>query len=247
MNNLKKVMANHRSIRKFKDESINEKLLTDILETSQWASTSNNLQAYSVIIVKDQEKKEALAAFSGNQQHVIDCPVFLVFCADLYRVNLSNKLENIQGNLDTIEPFIVATVDTSLYAQNVMLAAETLGLGGVFIGGIRNSPVEVSNLLGLPEYVYPVFGMCLGYPDQNHINEQKPRLPLEAVVHQEMYEGDKQIEMIRTYNNLMKEYYETRKSGKRNQTWTQSVADLYKTPKRIHLREFLESKNFGFK
>lgn len=240
------VMRNHRSIRKFTSKDITPELLTEIFETSQWASTSNNLQAYSVIVVKDQLKKEQLATFCGNQQHVEDCPVFLVFCADLHRISLSNELENQPGYLDTVEPFIVATVDATLYAQNVLLAAESVGLGGVFIGGIRNAPNNVCESLNIPDYVYPVFGMCLGYPEPNHLNEQKPRLPLEAVVHQENYEKERQKELIRNYNAIMTEYYETRSSGKRKQTWTEYVSDVYKSPKRTHLRGFLERKKLGF-
>jgi nitroreductase len=113
----------------------------------------------------------------------------LVFCADFNRISLSLEIENQPvKNLDSVEPFLIATVDTALFAQNVMIASESVGLGGVFIGGIRNKPDQVCELLTIPDYVYPVFGMCLGYPDPHKINEQKPRLPLKAIIHEDQKE-----------------------------------------------------------
>lgn len=247
MNQVMKTMRNHRSIRKFADKDINKETLNSILETSQWASTSNNLQAYSVIIIKDKNKKKELAQFTGNQRHVAECQVFLVFCADLQRISLSSDIEEKEKNLDSVEPFVVSTIDTALYAQNVILSAESLGLGGVYIGGIRNNPEKVSELLHIPDYVYPAFGMCLGYPDPKFINEQKPRLPIDAIVHQEYYQLEKQEKNIIKYNNIMQKYYETRATGQRSQSWTDYVSNVYQSPKRIHLREFLEKKMFGFK
>ena len=102
MNQVLEIMGNHRSIRKFKEKSINQQVILEVAQTSQLASTSNNLQAYSLIVVRNQQKKEKLAALSGNQQHVIDCPVFLVFCADLHRSLLCMNLESNTGHLNTI-------------------------------------------------------------------------------------------------------------------------------------------------
>ncbi|WP_174732398.1 nitroreductase family protein [Mesobacillus harenae] len=119
---------------------------------------------------KGRPIKKTLSELCGSQRHVKECPVFLVFCADLNRIKISHELEEKPNHLDTVEPFIVATVDASIYGQNVLLASELLGLGGVFIGGIRNQPEKVSQLLKIPEYVYPVFGMCIGYPDSEHLN-----------------------------------------------------------------------------
>lgn len=240
------VIQQHRSVRKFLQKDIEQGLMQQILECSQWASTSHHLQTYSVIVVRSEEKKQALAGLCGNQAHVAECPVFLVFCADLNRIKLSHDLEQKPQVLDTVEPFIVANVDTALYAQNVMVAAESLGLGGVFIGGIRNQSAEVCELLNIPDYVYPVFGMCLGYPDPGKINEQKPRLPVTAIVHEEQYENEKQLGEIEKYNQVMKHYYETRSTGKRSQTWSDYVSETHKQPRRAHLREFLEEKKFGF-
>lgn len=240
------VMENHRSVRQFLDKDISPELINRIFEVSQWASTSNHLQAYSVIAVRGAEKKQSLSGLCGNQEHIIECPVFLVFCADLNRIKISHEIENKPSHLHTVEPLLVATVDAALFGQNVLLASESLGLGGVFIGGIRNNPDEVCHLLNIPDHVYPVFGMCLGYPDKEKMNEQKPRLPVTAIFHEEEYGHEKLRGLIHEYNDEMKRYYETRATGKRSQTWTDYVSDLYMQPRRQHMSKFLEGKKFGF-
>lgn len=247
MNDVLQLMANHRSIRNYNEEDIPNEIIEKIITTAQWASTSSNLQAYTIIKIKDKARKEKLAELCGKQQHVIDCPVFLVFCGDLNRISISAKMENKESHLNTVEPFIVATVDAALTAQNVMLAAESFDLGGVYIGGIRNNPKEVSELLNLPDLVYPVFGMCLGYPDKEKIPEQKPRLPLKAILHEETYENASQESNISEYNQVMKQYYETRSSSNRSENWSEYVSKIYQTPRRPHLRGFIESKGYGFK
>lgn len=240
-------MSNHRSIRNYEEKDVPNEMIENIVKAAQWASTSSNLQAYSIIMVKDRLRKEKLAQLCGNQQHVIDCPIFLVFCGDFNRILISSNLEKAERHFDTVEPFIVATVDAALIAQNVMLAAESYGLGGVYIGGIRNNSKEVSELLNLPDFVYPVFGMCLGFPDPEKISEQKPRLPLKAILHEEIYQNDIQEKNILDYDQVMKHYYETRTSGNRSQTWSENVSRVYQSLRRPHLREFIESKKFGFK
>ena len=247
MNDVLKLMSNHRSIRSYKEKDVPNEMIEDIVKAAQWASTSSNLQAYSIIMIKDPIRKEKLAQLCGNQQHVIDCPVFLVFCGDFNRLLISANIEKAEHHFDTVEPFIVATVDAALIAQNVMLAAESYGLGGVYIGGIRNNSKEVSELLNLPDLVYPVFGMCIGYPDPEKILEQKPRLPLKAILHEETYQNEIQEKNILDYNQVMKHYYETRTSSNRSETWSEYVAKIYKSPRRQHLRGFIESKGFGFK
>ncbi|WP_458414168.1 oxygen-insensitive NADPH nitroreductase [Schinkia sp. CFF1] len=247
MNEILKVMSNHRSIRHYLDKDIPNEMIGSIIEAAQWASTSSNVQAYSIIMIRDYKRKERLAELCGNQKHVSKCPVFLVFCGDFNRIFISSKIQNVEQHLDTVEPFLVASVDAALIAQNVMLAAESFGLGGVYIGGIRNNSKEVSELLNLPDFVYPVFGMCLGYPDQEKIPEQKPRLPLHAILHEELYQNDRQENCILEYDHVMKDYYETRSSGNRSETWSEYVSKIYQAPRRAHLRGFIEGKGFGFK
>ena len=247
MNEVMKLIQHHRSVRSYTDQEISKELLTSILQVSQSASTSSNLQAYSIIVVRDKEKKSKLAELCGNQRYIEECPVFLAFCGDLSRIDYCGTKHGRKAYLDNTEPFLMASVDAALLAQNVLLAAESEGLGGVFIGGIRNNSQEVSDLLKLPDLVYPVFGMCIGYPEPSKLPGVKPRLPLEAIVHDEEYIEAKKEKYIEEYDRTMLDYYRNRPQSARDESWSAYVSKVYEKPKRMHLKEFLEKRKFGLK
>ncbi|RKN71854.1 oxygen-insensitive NADPH nitroreductase [Paenibacillus ginsengarvi] len=244
MNDVIKLLQRHRSIRKYKPDVVSEEVLEAIVRSAQMASTSSNVQAYSVIAVTDPETKLALSAVAGNQQHVEQCPVLLIWCADLSRDRLACEREGAQMISGTMENFIVATVDTALAAQNAAVAAESLGLGIVYIGGLRNNLREVTKLLRVPELVYPLFGMCVGYPD--HESSLRPRLPLRAVLHREVYQAENQSEAIAEYDATVHDYYIERTKGKRNTTWSKEMADKFSRPSRAYMRAYLEEQGFRF-
>jgi len=163
MQNIFKILKSHRSIRKYKDEPVPDDLLDEILTSARQAPTSSNLQAYSIIVVKDKEKKKTLARLCGDQPWVESCPVFLAICPDLHRLQKVCEIRDYTSNDKYIEMFIVAVVDTALVAQNIAVAAEASGLGICMIGGIRNNPDKVCELLKLPRKVFPLMGICLGW------------------------------------------------------------------------------------
>lgn len=238
------LLTSHRSIRKFKDTPLTNEQVQAIIESAQMASSSSNVQAYSIIGVTDPEMKKQLAELAGGQAYVEQCPLFLVWCADLYRNREACLMQDTEMVSGTMENFIVATIDAALASQNAAIAAEALGLGIVYIGGIRNNPREVSELLQLPELVYPVFGMCVGYPDQDP--GQRPRLPQEAVYHANTYNTTATRPAIEQYDATTRQYYIERTAGKRENTWSQDMAKKYEKPVREHMRAFLEEKGFGF-
>jgi FMN reductase (NADPH) len=142
--------------------------------------------------------------------------------------------------------FMVAPIDAALAAQNAAVAAESLGLGIAYIGGLRNNPDQVSSLLSLPNKVYPVFGMCLGYPDQEV--ETKPRLPQQAMYFENGYPDFSVVEAyIEKYDQTMKQYYIERTNGKRSDTWSEMMATMLKTPRRAHMKSFLIDRGFPLK
>ena len=206
------LLLSHRSIRKFTDQDISPSLLETILRAGQSAASSSFVQAYSVIRITDKELRADLAQLCGPQPYVETCAEFLVCCADLAR----NKQMCDDGDSSTepnyMEQCIVATVDTALMAQNMVVAAEASGLGICYIGGIRNHIQEVSERLGLPDYVYPVFGLCLGYPAQNP--EPKPRLPASIWVMENSYRPSTK-EDIADYDATISRYYAARTSNKK--------------------------------
>lgn len=245
MNDVMELLKSHTSVRKFKDQPVNDELLKKIIQASQYASTSNHIQAYTVIRVKDQHKKDTLATLSGNQPYIAECPIFLVFCADLNRLEKACSMNHEVIESSSTEIFIMATVDAALLAQNIMVAAESAGLGGVYIGGIRNNPQEVCDLLQIPHHVYPVFGMCLGYPEK--LNATKPRLPLSLILKEDTYSTAGDEESLKEYDTLISNYYKERTNNKRSNTWTEGIATFLKEKQRPHMKDFLHSKGFEMK
>jgi len=143
------------------------------------------------------------------------------------------------------EHFLIASIDVALAAQNTVVAAESLGLGICYIGGLRNNPTEVSELLQLPQQVYPVFGLCLGYPNQNP--EVKPRLPVDAVLMKEVYDETAQAELRTQYDAQVREYYKTRTGGNKDSTWSEEMKKLVGKESRPHMKGFLTGQGFATK
>jgi len=244
MNDVISLLNSHSSVRKFTDKLVDDELLKEIIQAGQQASTSSYIQAYTIIRVKDERKKKLLAALTGDQKQVEECPVFLVFCADLNRLERACSMNNETFKSGSTETFILATVDTALVAQNIMIAAESSGLGGVYTGGIRNNPQDVCKLLNIPHNVYPVFGMCLGYPER--INPTKPRLPMPLILKEDSYTTEEDETELREYDRTISEYYKKRTNGVRSNTWTEDVAALLKEKQRPHMKGFLVSQGFTF-
>jgi nitroreductase len=200
------VQNQHVTIRSFTNEDIPEKMLTDILEAGRRAPTSSNMQAYSIIVVKDPEVKKELAVLAGNQSHVESCPVFLAFCADMHRLKKACELHEVEMT-NNLETFLISTIDASLVGMSVQTGAESMGLGAVMIGAMRNHPDQVAKLLGLPPHVYVTYGMCLGWPVKQDIPPQKPRLPKELVIHNEKYDQSNPIDHIKVHDEVLAQHY----------------------------------------
>jgi FMN reductase (NADPH) len=179
------VIDQHGSIRRYKKDPLPVDLIERLVSAGQHASTSSNLQTYSVIAITDETKRGQLFELCGKQKHIAEAPVFFAFCADLARLEHVCVQLGYPHSSAYMENFLIAAVDAALVAQNVALAAESLGLGICYIGAIRNHPREVINLLGLPKLVFPITGMTVGWPV--HKPRIRPRLPLEEVLHWEHY------------------------------------------------------------
>jgi len=235
-------LQTHRSIRKYSSEKIAPELLQNIFAAGQSAASSSFVQAYSVIRISDSAIREKLAELAGNQGYIQTCAEFLVCCADLRR----NKkvCESLDGDSEPsyVEQLIVATVDTALMAQNMVVAAESEGLGICYIGGIRNNIGDVTELLAIPKYVYPVFGLCLGYPDQDP--EPKPRLPQSACFMENRYVETKP-EDIERYDQQLSRYYMKRTDNKKSSTWSDEIRGHFTLKTRPHMLEFLHKQELG--
>jgi nitroreductase len=190
-------LFNHRSVRAFLPKPLAEGTLELLIAAAQSASTSSNIQAWSVVAVEDPEARARLSEIAGNQQHIIDAPLVLVWVADLARIgDVAARRNTALEAVDFTEPFLVATIDAALAAQNAFVAAESLGLGATYIGALRNRPAEVAEIIGLPPRSYPVFGLVVGHPDPDRPTAIKPRLPQSAVLHRDRYSLAAQHEAI---------------------------------------------------
>ncbi|CAG9620047.1 oxygen-insensitive NADPH nitroreductase [Sutcliffiella rhizosphaerae] len=249
MNKTIETLLSHRSIRKFEDKPLSDQQIKTIVECAQAASTSSFIQAYSIIGVKRPETKKKLAELAGNQPYVEANGHFFVFCADLHRHTVVAEMEkaDLTESVESTEKFMVAVIDAALAAQNGSIAAESMGLGICYIGGIRNKIEEVTELLKLPANTIPLFGLAVGYPAQE--TDVKPRLPLEHVYHEEAYQQDVQIyqDQLEEYNETASAYYHARTAGKRSDTWTSQMANMLRQPKRMNMKSYLHKQGFAKK
>jgi len=245
MNETIELLKNHRSIRKFTARKVEQELVETIIEAGQCAATSSFIQGCTVIQVSNPRSREKLYRYAAEQPYVKEAPVFLVFCADMQRHQRACDMHDSPMRSGFAEQFLTASVDCALFAQNVMIAAESAGLGGCYIGAIRNRIAAVDELLNLPELVYPVFGMCLGYPDQ--APDIKPRLPLSLVLKQECYDDSPDLPIVEEYDSLVRQYYSRRTGGVLEKSWSEQISDMLVKEARPHMLGYLQSKGFLIK
>ncbi|MBR7889152.1 oxygen-insensitive NADPH nitroreductase [Marinomonas sp. A79] len=242
MNPILQAQSTHKSIRKYTDQAIDADLLKQLIQAAQGAASSSFIQAYSLVQVTLPENRSKIATLAGGQKWVEAAPEFLVICADLTRVeycSIEQGLGELEGNA---EHFIAATTDATFFAQNLMLGAESVGLGAVFIGGIRNDPAQVAELLNLPKHVYPIFGLCLGYPDAEP--DLKPRLPVDVILHKDSYDSSRCASDVQAYDAQMQAYYQSRSGNQKMSNWSEQTAAAVQKKKREHMLEFLQKQGF---
>jgi nitroreductase len=246
-NEVLETILSHRSVRGFLPDTLPEGTLELLIAAAQSASTSSNLQFWSVVAVQQSERKSRLAELAGQQQFIREAPLLLVWLADLSR--LDRIAAEHQAQVDGthyLEEFIVGVVDAALAAQSALIAAESLGLGCVYIGAMRNLPEQIAEELALPPHVFAVFGMSVGYPDPARETGIKPRLPQSMVLHREQYSVAPHGDAIDGYNATVREFQ--REQGMRAIDWTQQcfnrVKDAAALRGRDRMREAL--RNLGF-
>lgn len=238
------LLKQHTSVRKYKPVQLSSEDIQELVIAGQHASSANFVQSYSVIHLTDDQKKEQLANLASNKDQILTAGAVIVLCMDFYRIEKGAQLA---GKIDyqNAEDLIVATTDVALFAQNLAIAAESKGYGICYIGGVRNNPAQISELLGLPKGVAPMYAMTIGVPDEQ--NEVKPRLPVEAILHENSYDGDKYKTLIPAYDETMNTYYKNRSSNQKDSDWSESMATFLGMPRRLHMKEFLQKQGFNFK
>lgn len=243
-------LLEHRSVRSYLRTPLPPGTIELLVAAAQSASTSSNKQFWSVVAVEDASRKQRLASLCANQVFIAEAPVLLVWLADLSRIASIGQASGrgLEG-LDYVESFLVATIDATLAAQNAAVAAEAMGLGIVYIGAMRDHPVEVARELRLPPRCMALFGMCIGHPDPATPTDLKPRLPQAAVLHRECYSSDVWTDAVLRYvqhNNAFRA-----EQGMPETDWTDQIISRVKDAAalkgRQHLRAALLQLGFELK
>ncbi len=190
-------LLSRKTIRKYSSKPVDDKILNDILAKGCRTSTTGNMQVYSIIVTRDIKKKEELAPSHFNQKMVTEAPVLLTFCADFNRFNKWCRQRKAEPGYDNFLSFFTAAIDALLVAQTVCVAAEEKGLGICYLGTTTYMAHKIIGTLELPKGVVPVTTISLGWPDEDPV--QQDRLPLDAVIHNEVYHDYSAPEIDRIY------------------------------------------------
>ncbi|MDD2545996.1 MAG: NADPH-dependent oxidoreductase [Burkholderiaceae bacterium] len=229
----------HASVRHFLPDALPEQTLPTLLAAAQSAASSSNLQTWSVVAVQSQERRDRLSQLAGNQAHIRQAPLLLVWLADLSRTRrMGEQLQAPVAGTDYLDTFLMSAIDATLAAQNATLAAEALGLGTVYIGGMRNQPEAVAQELGLPPGVFAVFGLVVGHPDPAKPAAIKPRLPQSKVLHHEQYQTPTTLaEEVGDYDAHHRAFQASQ--GMPIKDWSQQVVERLHGPECLSGRHLL--------
>ncbi|RYZ10066.1 MAG: NADPH-dependent oxidoreductase [Myxococcales bacterium] len=244
------LLLSHRSVRQYSSRAAPEGTVELLVAAAQSAASSSNLQLWSVVSVEDAELRRKLSVAANSQAHVRDSAVFLVWLADLNRATRLARAHDIEPEgLDYLEMFLMASVDAALAAQNAVVAAEAAGLSTVYIGALRNRPEEVAEVLALPEGVFALFGLCVGYADSASA-AIKPRLPQSVVLGRDRYQP-LNAELVREYDERMTAFYGEQQMQVPAGGWSlhsaQRVKNAASLSGRHRLVEALKARGFGLR
>ncbi|MDI3426791.1 nitroreductase family protein [Enterobacter sp. V87_3] len=248
-------LLSHRSVRNFSQQALPEYWFETLVAAAQSASTSSNLQQWSMVAVTDPALKAQVRKLAAGDKgvangYIEEAPAILLWIADLSRnhdMTVSDGL--IPGVHDYLDSFVMATVDAALASQNATVAAESIGLGTVYIGATRNKAKELAELIQLPAHSYVVCGLVVGWPATDSDAAIRPRLPQSVVAHHNLYSACDLDAHVRSYEEAFHAFREG--LGMKDKTWKQAVqsaaTSLAYMDGRQNLRTTLEERGFGFK
>lgn len=237
-------MLQHSSVRSFTQQKLSNELKEQLILAAQSASSSNFLQAFSIIEITDAKKRKMIEQIANFPIDNGDKGSLYIFVADLNKHAQVQALANdSMEHLRTMESLVVSIVDATLAAQSMAVYAESVDLGICYVGGIRNNLFQMKEILELPELTYPVFGMFVGYPAEK--NEVKPRLPITSILGTNTYQS-LTPEMINDYNAKTAAYYQARSTNIQSTNWSEKVRQHFEYPHRKNTVEFLKKQGFVF-
>ncbi len=190
MNETISLIRNHRSVRSYTDEPVPDEHIHRAVEAGQAASTSSAIQAYCLLHITRPDERRELSELCGSQEHIATCGAFFIVCGDTRRHRLLARRAGLRYDA-RLEAFMLAVIDATLFAQNLVLAFESMGYGMCYIGGLRNNLPRIDRLLEIPDGVYPFYGLCIGVPAERPA--ARPRLDTECVLFEDRYPCDEHI------------------------------------------------------
>src|SRR6266702_7724462 len=243
-------MLLRRTHRRYSDRAVPDSLVRLLLAAAFSASSKSDFQQASVIWLKDRARRDRLAALFPDMPWIGAAPVFLVFLGDARRLERLGALRGHALDNGALEGFFNAAIDAALALQSCVLAAETLGLGTCPISVLRNRIAEVSEVLELPDKVFPVAGLCLGYPAQSGFISM--RLPLEATVHVDRYDESGLAEAVDSYDRRRDAHHsigDRQRAPERFGTasfygWSEDKARQAMTPEGVGFARWLKTRGF---
>lgn len=246
MNETISLLHNHASVRSFTNKPLTEEQREAIFKAASQTSSSSLLQAVSIIRITNPDLRKKVMQLSMDQPYIEEAAEFWIFCADF---NRNHQIAPVV-DIEYIEFLLVGTFDAGLMAQNALTAAESMGLGGVFIGAVRANINELSDLLKLPKYVIPLVGLCLGTPAGDK-PELKPRLPQSMVLQENQYQPLDQ-EKLAIYDEAMLRYYESRPvmapfTVKKVKGWSDHIQDHLQRSTLPQIMNYLNKQGYAKK
>ena len=245
-------LLNRRVIRKYKTNPISEQTMALLLSAAQSAPTKSNLQQYSIVIIRDLEVRNAVSELVPSMPWVRNAPVIAIFLGDVRRIR---RLAEIRGHTyqnNNADTFMNAAVDAALAMQCFITAADYLGLGTCPISYVRNRIDDLAEILDLPDGVFPISGLCIGYPDD--AGYVSMRLPQKVVVHQDLYNDDDLETDVKDYDDRNHERFALTPTKQRHTdkygvlekcTWSENVARQLSLPERAGFADYLKRKGIN--
>jgi nitroreductase/FMN reductase [NAD(P)H] len=245
-------MAEHRSHRRFAARAVEPALLRLLLACAFSAPSKSDLQQADVIHVADRAKVKAIADGIPGMPWIADAPVLLVFVANNRRIRQIGEWRGKPFANDHLDHFLNAAVDAALVMMSFIRAAEAAGLGACPVSHVRNHPHELAELLALPDGVFPVAGLCVGYPAEP--GRITPRLPLEVTVHVDRYDETGIRGKIEAYDRrrhallpFRRQRYANRYPDSAFYGWSEDKARQYSVPERADFGTYVRAKGFSLK
>lgn len=235
-------LARHRSQREYQSRAVPAALVRLLLAVALSAPSKSDLQQADVIEIGDAQTRAAIAKLIPTMPWVAAAPVFLVVCGNGRRILEASALHGESFANRHLDHFFNATVDAALVLKDLITAAEAVGLGTCPISVIRNHATAVSDLLALPDHVFPVAGLCLGWPAGS--SEVVARLPLDLTLHRDRYHEGALEEALLAYDRRRGQREGFDPESDTFVGWSRAKARMYAEPQRQDFGAFVRSKGF---